>query len=146
MCLCRCFLHRCCRHRELRHIWFHICLILHDRWTSVDHRDVSASRMDVKSCRTSSCSPVYIVQAQHKSGPPMQGSRRNASIYHQCLRSTVLDPHSMEESSKHTQIAAPPSLVGVWQQWDPIGYVQKSMKWGQTLELHGGHCKASNKH
>ena len=31
-CLCRCFLHKCCCHWDLRHIWFHICPILHDRW------------------------------------------------------------------------------------------------------------------
>ena len=69
--------------------------------------------MDVKLGRTTPCSRVHIVQVQHKSGPPVQGSQRNASIYRQCLRSTVLDSHNVEESSEHTQIVAPPSLVGV---------------------------------
>ena len=53
---------------------------------------------------------MHIVQAQHKSGLPVQGSQRNASICRQYLPSIILNPESVEESSEHTQTAAQPSL------------------------------------
>lgn len=89
---------------------------------------------------------MRIVQAQHKPTPPVQGTQRNTSICRQYLWTITLILESVEEWSEHTQIAAPPSLVGVSQQQNPIEYVQQNMKWGQTLELHDGYRKASSKH
>ena len=56
---------------------------------------------------------VHIVQAQEKSGPPVQGSQRSASICRQYLLSIILNMESVEESSEHFQTTAQPSLVGV---------------------------------
>ena len=51
----------------------------------------------------------------------------------------------MEESFEHTQIAAPPSLVGVWPQQDPIVADLESMISNQSPALHDAHLKASRR-
>jgi len=69
--------------------------------------------MGVKLGRTTPCSRVHIVLAQHKSAPLVQGTQRNASICRQYLPRITLNPESVEEWSERTQIASPPSLVSV---------------------------------